>query len=304
MPKRTDTTPIAVDGLTKKYGSVTAVDQLSFTVRPGRITGFLGPNGAGKTTTLRMTLGLVTPSAGRATIHGHIYRQLANPTSVVGAVLDDVGAHDSRSGRHHLRQLCAAARIPASRVDDVLAEVDLTQAADRDYGTYSRGMRQRLSLAQALLGDPEVLIMDEPTNGLDPSGIRWILDALREFADQGRTVLISTHVIAEIQSLLEDVIIINRGTLVAQGTVAQVCGSESGTGQVSAHASDPAGLLAAARAKGLSATMSGGAVLFSDGGIEQVSALAAQERITLREVSSLQHSLEAAFLNLTRQEGK
>jgi ABC-2 type transport system ATP-binding protein len=213
---------IEVRGLTKLYGKVRAVDDLSFTVSPGRVTGFLGPNGAGKTTTLRMLLGLVQPTAGTATIGGSRYADLADPVRRVGAILEASGAHKGRSGRNHLRMLCDAAGIPVSRADEVLEVVGLANAGKRRFKGYSLGMRQRLGIAAALLGDPDVLFLDEPANGLDPEGIRWMRDLLRSLAAEGRTVLVSSHLLSEMEILADDVVIIAAGRLVRQGSVGDI----------------------------------------------------------------------------------
>jgi len=205
---------IVVDGLTKQFRLVRAVDDLSFTVRPGRVTGFLGPNGAGKTTTLRMILGLVRPTAGTATIGGRRYADLAEPVRTVGAVLEASSFHRGRTGRNHLRVMCDAAGIPVSRADEVLEQVGLTAAARRKVRGYSLGMKQRLGIAAALLGDPQALILDEPANGLDPEGIAWLRGFLRYLAGEGRTVLLSSHVLAEVQQTVDDVVIVARGRLV------------------------------------------------------------------------------------------
>ena len=212
---------IAVSGLTKVFGgAIKAVDNLSFTVEPGTVTGFLGPNGAGKTTTLRMLLGLVTPTAGRATIGGREYVNLPHPMHEVGAILEASSFHPARSGRNHLRVYCAAAQVPDRRADEVLDLVGLTAAAKRKVKGYSLGMRQRLGLATALVGDPKVLILDEPANGLDPEGMAWLRSFLRHLAsDGGRTVLISSHVLAEVEQTADRVVIINQGALVRQGTL-------------------------------------------------------------------------------------
>src|SRR6266496_1597267 len=210
---------IEVEHLTKRYRNATAVDDLSFSVPRGRITGFLGPNGAGKTTTLRVLLGLALPTSGRATVAGRRYRDLSAPLRSVGAVLEASNYHPARSGRSHLRVLAAAAGISRARVDQVLAEVELSDAAKRRVGGYSLGMRQRLSVAGALLGEPELLVLDEPANGLDPEGIRWLRDFLRSFTSSGGTVFISSHVLAEVQQLADDVVIIHRGRLVAHETI-------------------------------------------------------------------------------------
>src|SRR5499426_3433912 len=206
---------LVVSGLTKVYPKVRAVDGLTFTVQPGRVTGFLGPNGAGKTTTLRMVLNLVRPNAGTATIGGQRYADLVDPIRKVGAILEASGAHRGRTGRNHLLMLCDAAGIPTSRADEVLEMVGLTPAAKRKFKGYSLGMRQRLGIAAALLGDPDVLILDEPANGLDPEGIRWMRDLLKSLAQQGRTVLVSSHLLSEMELLADDLVIIAAGQLVA-----------------------------------------------------------------------------------------
>jgi ABC-2 type transport system ATP-binding protein len=213
---------IEVRDLTKRYGGVLAVDRLGFTLAEGAVTGFLGPNGAGKSTTLRMLLGLTPPTAGTATIGGVPYRELRDPVRTVGALLEATGFHPGRSGRDHLRVLATAAGLPPARVDEMLDLVDLTGASRRRAGGYSLGMRQRLGLAAALLGDPEVLILDEPANGLDPEGVHWLRGLLRRLAAQGRTVLVSSHQLAEVAQTVDDVVIIARGRLVTQTTVADL----------------------------------------------------------------------------------
>src|SRR3954462_14937337 len=216
--------PAAIEtvGLTKRYANVTAVDDLTFRVREGSVTGFLGPNGAGKTTTLRMVLGLARPSAGEATIEGRRYVDLDEPARTGGANLEVAGAHPGRSGGNHLRALAAMAGLPRSRVDEVLGLVDLAAPAARRAGKYSRGMRQRLGLAATLLGDPRVLVLDEPANGLDPQGIRWLRAFLRGMAAEGRTVLVSSHVLAEVAQTVDDVVVIHRGRMVQQGPVGRL----------------------------------------------------------------------------------
>jgi ABC-2 type transport system ATP-binding protein len=208
---------VDVENLTKRFGSTLAVDDLSFSVQAGRIVGFLGPNGAGKTTTLRALLGLINPTAGRATIEGRLYGALEDPTATVGAVLDGGMLHPGRSGRNHLRALARASGVAPARVDELLELVALTDAANRRAGGYSLGMRQRLGLASALLGDPELLVLDEPANGLDPAGVHWLRRFLRRFAEQGRTVLVSSHMLAEAAQTVDRVIIIDRGRRVASG---------------------------------------------------------------------------------------
>jgi ABC-2 type transport system ATP-binding protein len=200
-------------GLTKRYGDVTAVDALTFALAPGTITGFLGPNGAGKTTTLRLLLGLARPTAGEALVLGRSYQELERPLHSVGAVLESGDFDPGRSGRNHLRVLALAADVPRGRVDEVLALVELEAAAHRPVRTYSLGMRQRLGLAAAMLGDPDVLVLDEPANGLDPAGIHWLRGFLRQFAAQGRTVLLSSHALAEVAQTVDAVLIIDTGRL-------------------------------------------------------------------------------------------
>jgi ABC-2 type transport system ATP-binding protein len=218
-----------VDHLTKRYGPVVAVDGLSFEVGPGRVTGFLGPNGAGKTTTLRMLLGLAAPTSGTATINGVRYRDLPQPARTVGAALDNDCFHPGRSGIEHLRIMATAAGISRGRPAQVLDLVGLTDDGHRRVGTYSLGMRQRLTLATTLLGDPSVLILDEPLNGLDPDGIRWMRDLLRRLAGEGRTVLVSSHLLAEAAQTVDDVVVITRGRLAAEGPVAELAAATSTT---------------------------------------------------------------------------
>jgi ABC-2 type transport system ATP-binding protein len=213
---------IVVSGLVKAYGDVRAVDRMSFTAGYGQVTGFLGPNGSGKTTTLRMLLGLVRPSAGTATIGGRRYRELSTPWRTAGALLSAEAAHPGRTGRGHLRVLARAAGIPRQRADELIELVGLTAAAGRRVGGYSLGMRQRLGLAAALLGDPRVLILDEPANGLDPEGIHWLRDLIRGFAAEGRAVLVSSHVLSEVAQAVDEVVIIRAGRPVLQAPLASL----------------------------------------------------------------------------------
>ncbi|WP_460460034.1 ABC transporter ATP-binding protein [Angustibacter peucedani] len=215
---------LELTGLTKRFGGVLAVDDVSFAVEPGRVTGFLGPNGAGKTTTLRMLLGLLQPTSGTATIGGQPYAALRDPLRVVGAGLDGSSFHPGRTARHHLRWMCAAGGIDAARGDEVLALTGLADAADRRVGGFSLGMRQRLTLAGAMLGDPAVLLLDEPANGLDPEGIAWLRGYLRHLASEGRTVLVSSHVLSEVQQTVDDVVVLARGRLVHTGPLASLAG--------------------------------------------------------------------------------
>jgi len=218
---------LTVTGLSKRFGPVTAVSGLEFTATPGRVTGFLGPNGAGKSTTLRMVLGLIRPDSGTATIDGVRYRELPHPTRAVGAALDLAGAHPALTGRRHLQVMAALGGHPSARIDRVLAETGLQSAADRRVGGWSTGMRQRLALATALLGEPEVLILDEPSNGLDPAGIRWLRDLLRRRAADGHTVLLSSHQLGEIERAVDDVVIINLGVRAWHGPVDELLGSHA-----------------------------------------------------------------------------
>jgi ABC-2 type transport system ATP-binding protein len=208
---------VEIKSLTKRYGELVAVDNLTFSLYPGTITGFLGPNGAGKTTTLRLLLGLAEPTEGEALVFGRNYREIEYPARRVGAVLESSDVHPGRSGRDHLRALALAAETPPDRVENVLALVDLEAAADRRVKTYSLGMRQRLGLAVALLGDPELLVLDEPANGLDPAGVRWLRQFLRWFAEKGRTVLLSSHMLAEAAQTVDEVMIIDHGRQVGSG---------------------------------------------------------------------------------------
>jgi ABC-2 type transport system ATP-binding protein len=215
---------VRVSSLTKRYGNFAAVEDLTFALEAGTVTGFLGPNGAGKTTTLRLLLGLAEPTAGEVLVFGRRYRDLDDPSRRVGAVLESNDFHPGRSGRDHLRTLALAAGIPADRVAQVLELVDLARAADLRVATYSLGMRQRLGLAGALLGDPELLVLDEPANGLDPAGVHWLRTFLRGFADRGGTVLVSSHLLAEVAQTVDQVVIINRGRLLATARLDELTG--------------------------------------------------------------------------------
>jgi ABC-2 type transport system ATP-binding protein len=216
------TAVVTVRALTKRFGDIVAVDDLSFSLKAGTVTGFLGPNGAGKTTTLRLLLGLAEPTAGEALVFGRRYRDLDDPAGRIGAVLESNDFHPGRTGRNHLRALAAAAEIPFGRVDEVLVLVELEAAADRRVRTYSLGMRQRLGLATALLGDPELLVLDEPANGLDPAGVHWLRGFLRRFAQRGRTVLVSSHMLAEAALTVDEVVIIDHGHIVATGRLGEL----------------------------------------------------------------------------------
>ncbi|MFI5931625.1 ABC transporter ATP-binding protein [Actinoplanes sp. NPDC051494] len=292
---------IVVSHLTKQYKQLRAVDDLSFTVRPGRVTGFLGPNGAGKTTTLRMMLGLVQPSSGGATFSGVRYNDLDEPIRHVGALLEASGAHKGRTGRNHLRIIATAAGLPKEAADEALARVGLTPAAKRKFKGYSLGMKQRLGIAAALLGNPQVLILDEPANGLDPEGIRWMRDLLKAFAAQGRTVLVSSHLLAEMQQLADDVVIIAAGKLVRQGPVGDVLGSMAGgAGLVRVRTPQPAELTAAlGEAQATVQALTDGAL--SVGGLDtaRIGHIAFTAGVELHELTAEKADLEQVFLQLT-----
>ena len=291
---------IAVSGLTKHYPNVKAVDGLSFVVEPGRVTGFLGPNGAGKTTTLRMLLGLVTPTGGTATIGGVRYADLDQPARRVGGVLDASAAHAGRTGRNHLRILCRATGIPLARADEVLEVVGLGAAGSRKFGEYSLGMRQRLGIAAALIGDPQVLVLDEPTNGLDPEGIRWMRDLLRALAALGRTVLVSSHLLSETELLADDVIIIAAGRLAAQGSVASVAGSISGGTRTLVRSPDVAKLTAALGSDAMVTPAGPGEVYVSGADAAAIGDAALRAGVAIHQLVTQHPDLEEAFLELTR----
>ncbi len=291
---------IIVDHLTKQYKKLRAVDDLSFRVRSGRVTGFLGPNGAGKTTTLRMLLGLVTPTAGTATFGDQKYVDLTDPTRRVGAVLEASSAHRGRTGRNHLRMICRAGGLPETRADEVLELVGLTPAGQRKFKGYSLGMKQRLGIAAAMLGDPRVLILDEPANGLDPEGIRWMRDLLKMLAAEGRTVLVSSHLLGEMQLLADDVVIVAAGKLVRQGPVDEVLGDMSGGVQVRVR-TPQAEALAAALSE-LSATVTptpDGALLVHGAEAAAVGHAAFTAGVELHELATERGDLEQVFLQLT-----
>jgi len=292
---------IEVENLTKRFRKTVAVDDLSFKIREGAITGFLGPNGAGKTTTLRVILGLVHPTAGRATVMGRLYRQLESPTQQVGAVLEASDFHPGRSGRNHLRVLAAATGIPRSRVEEILEVVDLQGAAGRRAGGYSLGMRQRLSLAGALLGDPRILVLDEPANGLDPQGVRWLREFLRSLAAEGRTIFISSHVLAELEQIVDEVVIIHRGKFVVQASTAELVARAAGGIRARSPQADQ--LRAALEQAGVKVASSEGDLLtLADATTAQVGEIAAAKGIVLHELVAESSSLEEAFLDLTSQD--
>ncbi len=299
-------TRVAVEGLTKRFGDVVAVDDLSFAVEPGTVTGFLGPNGAGKTTTLRMLLGLVAPTSGRALVNGVAYRDLPDPTRAVGGVLEASGFHPARTARNHLRTVATVAGIGTTRVDDVLGLVGLEADRDRAVGGFSLGMRQRLELARALLGDPDVLILDEPANGLDPQGIAWMRGFLRWYAAQGRVVLVSSHLLSEAAQTVDRVIILARGRLVADGPLTQLLAGATTTVRVrTPDASRLVQLLedagaAAADAAPTAVRRERDDVVVAEGTTpEVVGPLMARAGIVVYEMTSSGESLEQLFFELT-----
>lgn len=289
--------PIEVRGLTKTFGAVTAVNGLSFSVQPGRVTGFLGPNGSGKTTTLRVLLGLVAATSGTATIGGRAYRDLDDPLRVVGAALEAASFHPGRSARNHLRIQALANGIAASRVQTVLDVVGMGEYADRRVGGYSLGMRQRLGLAGALLGDPGVLVLDEPINGLDPEGIRWIRSFLRSLAQQGRTVIVSSHMLGEVQQSVDDVLIIADGNLVRSGTIASL--EAENPPRVLVDAPDREALARALQGAGLVFHPTPDGFLVPTGDPGHVGHVAFAAGVELRTLQRIATGLEETFLALT-----
>jgi ABC-2 type transport system ATP-binding protein len=288
--------PLEVRGLSKRFGSTTAVDGLTFAIQPGRVTGFLGPNGAGKTTTLRMLLGLVHPTAGEALVSGKPYRELPDPMRAVGAVLEASSYHPARSGRNHLRVLATAGGIPQARVDETLKQVELSAAAGRPVKTYSLGMRQRLSVATALLGEPRLLVLDEPANGLDPEGIRWLRTFLRSFAADGGTVFISSHVLAEVAQLADEVVIIHKSKLVAHEPLEALTTRTAGGTIV--RSPDAERLRQRLTAEGIEAATADGELRVASPP-ERVGEVAAAAGIVLHELRGEGASLEEVFLELT-----
>ncbi len=291
---------LEVRNLSKRYGRTLAVDDLSFAVEPGRVTGFLGPNGAGKTTTMRALLGLLRPSGGTALVEGERPDSMRHPLQTIGAALEATAFHPGRSGRNHLRTLAAAGRISRGRVEEVLEMVELTSAADRRVKGYSLGMRQRLALAAALLGEPRILILDEPANGLDPQGMRWLRDLLRAQAAAGRTVLVSSHVLSEVDQVAHDLVVIRHGKLVSQTTLEEF--TRSGAVPSRVRASDPERLAAALGERGGRVERDEGALLVSGLSGEEIGELARDLSLAIHELAPQRSSLEERFLELTSDE--
>ncbi len=289
---------IEARGLTKRYGSTVAVDDLSFTVAPGRVTGFLGPNGAGKSTTMRMILGLDRPTAGDVRIDGKRYRELDRPLHTVGALLDATWVHPNRSARSHLRWLARSNKLPAQRVDEVLDAVGLTAVAGKRAGGFSLGMSQRLGIAGALLGDPAVLLFDEPVNGLDPEGILWIRRFMQRLATEGRTVLVSSHLLSEMALTASELVVIGRGKLIMQCSTEEFVdtASEAVVRVRSPRLDELAGLLTD---RGFAARNDGGALLVSGASTAEIGDVAAAAGLALHELTAQRGSLEAAFVRLT-----
>ncbi|MGH8986969.1 MAG: ATP-binding cassette domain-containing protein [Acidimicrobiales bacterium] len=289
---------IEVVGLCKRYGDAMAVEDLSFTAAYGRIVGFLGPNGSGKTTTLRTLLGLIRPSAGTASIDGRPYADLRDPVRTVGALLDGGAAHPGRSGGDHLRVLARAADVPDRRVEELLSLVGLEAASDRRVGAYSLGMRQRLGVAVALLGDPRVLVLDEPANGLDPEGVRWLRDLLRSLATEGRAVLVASHALAEIAQTVDDIVVIRDGRSVLQAPLDRLL-AEHAAG-IRLMGRDAEGLGELLRAEGAHLmTAAPGTIVVRDRSEEELLSVVARHQLVISEVSSLGPTLEDIYLELT-----
>jgi ABC-2 type transport system ATP-binding protein len=287
-------------GVTKRYGATLAVDDLTFTARAGQVTGFLGPNGAGKSTTMRLSVGLDAPSSGHVTVNGRAYREMRFPLREVGALLEAKAVHPGRSARSHLRWLADSNGISHRRVDEVLEEVGLASVARRRTGAFSLGMGQRLGIAAALLGDPEVLLLDEPVNGLDPEGIQWVRKLLRSLAAEGRTVFVSSHLMSEMSQTADHLVVIGRGRLIADASVEEVIRSSSAN-HVRVVSPQAAALRALIERRGGSAVQTGDEDLAVTGlECRAVGELAAGAGITLYELSPQQASLEEAFMEMTR----
>lgn len=295
-----ETGEIVIDRLSKSFGSVRAVEDLSFSVKPGFVTGFLGPNGAGKTTTLRILLGLVASTSGTATIGGMPYADLRQPMRVVGAALEAASFHPGRTARDHLRVYAPQVGVPDSRCDEVLAQVGLDTVADRRAGGFSMGMRQRLGLATTLLGDPQVLVLDEPANGLDPEGIKWLRSLLRYLASEGRTVLVSSHVLAEVQQTVDEVVIVAGGRLVHASSLAGLAALSETRVRVASPDADGLERLLSERQWSVSREAHG--IVVDGVPTAEVGAAAFAAGVELHELTNLSTGLEETFLRLTEQQ--
>jgi ABC-2 type transport system ATP-binding protein len=289
---------ITVSQLTKRFGSQTAVDDLSFEVQPGRVTGFLGPNGAGKSTTMRVILGLDRPDSGTALINGKPYSSFRHPLSEVGAALEARAAHPGRKAYHHLLGMARSNGIPASRVGEVLETVGLAEVAQRRVGTYSLGMSQRLAIAAALLGDPQILLLDEPINGLDPDGVRWVRQLIRGLAAEGRTLFVSSHLMSEMEDTADHLVVIGRGRLIADAPIQQVIGASS-LNAVTVRSPQAEALRQRLEQGGMQATLAGESLLVTGGTMAEIGDVAFQHQIPVHELSLRLASLEEAYMELT-----
>ena len=290
---------IELRGLTKRYGDTVAVDDLAFDVRPGVVTGFLGPNGAGKSTTMRMILGLDHPTAGQALVNGRPYRTFGQPLRHVGALIESDALHPGRSARNHLRVAARSNGIPMSRVDDILEQVGLASVARRRVKYYSLGMRQRLGIAAALLGDPAVLLFDEPVNGLDADGVRWVRHLVRDLAAEGRTVLVSSHLLTEMQQTADHLLVIGRGRLIADASTSEVLAG-SGRRTVRVRTSDPEAVSRSLARTGVDVErLDGGALMVTGASAEEIGLAARDADVVVHELTELSNSLEDVYLELT-----
>ena len=292
-------TAIVVENLTKRYRDTVAVHDLSFKVRSGTVTGLLGRNGAGKTTTLRTMLGLVRPNFGRVLIEGREYAQLDKPWATVGAVLEHSGFHPGRTAREHLNWIAATARLPSARVGELLEVMELSADADRKVGNFSFGMRQRLALAAAMIGNPSLLILDEPANGLDPQGIKWLRDLMRSMAEAGSTVFVSSHVLAEVSEFADDVVVIDRGQLVLRGSIDELTTRSA----VRVHTPDSNRLVEAVSREAETVHLKEQDVVYIEGlALSRVAEIAAAAGVAIYEIAQERETLENLFLRVTRQE--
>lgn len=293
-------TMLTVEHLTRTYRGRDAVHDLSFTVPDGQVTGFLGPNGSGKSTTMRLSVGLEVPTSGTATFDGRAFRRLRHPARVVGALLESTWFHPGRTARAHLTAMAALAGLPRARVDEVLDRVGILQVAQRRVSGYSLGMKQRLGLACALLGDPAHILLDEPVNGLDPEGVHWMRDMIRQFAAEGRAVLVSSHLLSEMALTADRLVVIGKGELIGSGTVEEFIGA-AGTGGVEARVDRPEALVSELRSRGFRPTRDGDTVTVDDTGVttEMIGELCLEHRLVISSLTRTTPTLEEAFLDAT-----